>query len=78
MQQSSTAEEIIDLIQNESDEKPYTLGNFSSRDIVGLVSTSVGNPQTNVITAPLGLIKVLTGTDAANSFEVEVLGITEL
>ena len=78
MQQSSTADKIIDVIDDEADEKPYSLGNFMSRTIQGVVSTSVGNPQSNVMSAPLGLIKITSGTDTTNSFEVEVVGVTEL
>ena len=78
MQQSSTADEITNLIQNEADEKPYTMGDFVSRDIVNFVSTTVGNPQSNVVTAPLGLMKIETGAADVNAFEVEVVGITEL
>ncbi len=78
MQQSSTADAIIDIVEDEADEKPYDLTNFQDRPIASLVSTEVGNPTSPVICAPLGLIKFTTGTASANSFEVEVVGVTEL
>ncbi len=78
MQQSSTADAIIDIVEDEADEKPYDLTNFQDRTMTSFVSTEVGNPTSPVICAPLGLLKFTTGTATANSFEVEVVGVTEL
>ena len=77
MQQSSTADAIIDIVEDEADEKPYDLTDFTTRTIVDLISTDVGNPTSQVISAPLGLIKV--GQSISNQvFQVEVLGVSEL
>lgn len=77
MQQSSTADAIIDIVQDEADEKPYALSDFTTKTIPDFISTSVGNPATTVFCAPLGLLKV--GQSAANqAFQIEVLGVTEL
>lgn len=80
MQQSSTADAIIDIVEDEADEKPYDLGDFEDRTMSTGVSTDVGNPTSPVICAPLGLLKITTGLDADNShaLEVEVVGVTEL
>jgi hypothetical protein len=78
MQQSSTSDEIIDIVADDADNKPYTLGNFISRTINSISSTDVGNPTSPVICAPLGLLKFTAGTSAAHIVEVEILGVTEL
>ena len=77
MQQSSTADAIIDIVGEEADEKPYDLADFQTKTIVDIVSTEVGNPTSQVISVPLGLLKV--GQSVANqSFQVEVVGVSEL
>ena len=77
MQQSSTADAIIDIVEDEADEKPYNLQDFEDRTIKTVVSTAVGSPVSQLICAPLGLLKVLTGSGGA-TFEVEIVGVTEL
>lgn len=76
MQQSDTAADILDLIDDEADEKPYDLDNFSSKTIENLVGTNVGNPSSAVFCAPLGLLKITTTASAG--WEIEVVGVTEL
>ena len=76
MQQSSTADAIIDQVDDEADEKPYDLDEFTTKTMDTVVGTSVGNPTSMVICAPLGLLKITTSTSAA--WEVEVVGVTEL
>jgi len=77
MQQSSTADKIIDIVEDEADEKPYNLADFYDRTIQTVVGTNVGNPTSFTICAPLGLVKILTGTSGA-TWETEVLGVVEL
>jgi hypothetical protein len=76
MQQSSTADAIIDQIDDEADEKPYDLDEFTTKTMDTIVSTSVGSPTSHVICAPLGLLKITTSASAA--WEIEVVGVTEL
>jgi len=76
MQQSDTAEKIIDMIDDSQDEKPYSLQDFKVNTMKTLVGTSVGNPTSSVFCAPLGLLK-MTSTSTA-SWEIEVLGVVEL
>ena len=77
MQQSSTADEIIDIVGEEADEKPYDLADFQTKYPLDVVSTDVGNPTTQIISAPLGLLKV--GQTVANQvFQIEVVGVSEL
>ena len=76
IQQSSTADKIIDVVEAEADEKPYQFSDFYDRSISSLVSTTVGNPSTDVFCAPLGLLKVTM--QAGTMWEIEVVGITEL
>lgn len=77
MQQSSTADAIIDIVGEEADEKPYDLADFQTKHVVDIVSTDVGNPTSQVISAPLGLLKI--GQTVANQvFQIEVLGVSEL
>jgi len=76
MQQSSTADKIIDVVEDEADEKPYLLSDFYDSPVATVAATTVGNPTTSVFCVPLGLLKI--GAAAASSWEVEVVGITEL
>ena len=76
IQQSSTADKIIDVVEAEADEKPYQFPDFYDRSISSLVTTTVGNPSTDVFCAPLGLLKVTM--QAGTMWEIEVVGITEL
>jgi hypothetical protein len=76
MQQGETAGDIIDMQDDNQDEKPYDLSEFTSEYMDTFVSTSVGSPISNVICAPLGLLKITTTGAAA--WEIEVVGVTEL
>ncbi len=76
IQQSSTADKIIDVVEDEADEKPYLLEDFWTKPIISTVSVSVGNPITDIICVPMGLIKVEVPADTI--WEIEVVGITEL
>jgi hypothetical protein len=76
MQQSSTADAIIQRVEDEQDEKPYDLDEFSTKTVTTRVGTTVGNPTSAVFCAPLGLLKLTTSASAA--WEIEVLGVTEL
>jgi len=79
IQQSSTADKIIDIVEAEADEKPYNLDDFFDRPIQTVVSTEVGNPTSAVICVPLGLMSITTGSAAAGAlWETEVLGVVEL
>ncbi len=77
IQQSSTADAIIDIVEAEADEKPYNLEDFYDRPIQTVVGTNVGNPVSAIICAPLGLVKVITGNTGA-TWETEVVGVVEL
>ena len=77
MQQSSTADKIIDIVEDEADEKPYNLDDFFDKTISTLVSTSVGSPTSQTICVPLGLMKITTGVGGA-TWETEVVGVVEL
>ena len=76
MQQSDTAEKIIDMIDDSQDEKPYSLQDFKVNTMKTLVGTTVGNPTSATFCAPLGLLKVTTSANAA--WEIEVVGVVEL
>jgi hypothetical protein len=76
MQQSDTAEKIIDMIDDSQDEKPYDLNDFKANTMKTLVGTSVGNPTSATFCAPLGLLKMTTTASA--SWEIEVVGVVEL
>jgi len=76
IQQSDTAEAIVDRIDDEQDEKPYDLSEFATTLVSSAVGTGVGNPTSAVICAPLGLLKITHGEAA--TWEVEVVGVTEL
>ena len=76
IQQSDTAEAIVDRIDDEQDEKPYDLSEFTTTLMRTLISTEVGNPTTGVVCVPLGLVKITHAANAA--WEIEVLGVTEL
>ena len=76
MQQSDTAEKIIDMIDDSQDEKPYSLQDFKVNTMKTLVGTSVGNPTSAVFCAPLGLLKITAAATA--SWEIEVVGVVEL
>ena len=77
MQQSSTADKIIDIVEDEADEKPYNLDDFFDKSISTLVSTDVGSPTSHTICVPLGLMKLTTGLGGA-TWETEVVGVVEL
>ena len=76
IQQSDTAEAIINRIDDEQDEKPYDLSEFTDTLVSTIVSTEVGNPTSPVICVPLGLLKIIHAANA--SWEIEVVGVTEL
>jgi len=76
MQQGSTAGDIIDLIDDEQDEKPYNLFEFRSTACSTFLSNSVGNPVSCTMSVPLGLLKY--STTGLGAIEVEVIGVTEL
>ena len=76
IQQSDTSEAIVDRIDDEADEKPYDLSEFTDTLMFTAVGTDVGNPTTAVICAPLGLLKIIHAATA--QWEIEVVGITEL
>lgn len=78
IQQSDTADAIVDRIDDEADEKPYDLTEFaeSTATMDTAVGTGVGNPTSSTICAPLGLFKIVAG--ANSSWEIEVVGVTEL
>ncbi len=76
IQQSSTGDKIIDVVEDEADEKPYLFQDFYDRPISSMVTTQAGNPTTEVFCAPMGLLKV--SMQAGTVWEIEVVGITEL
>ena len=76
IQQGGTASGIIDQIDDEADEKPYDLTNFHSKTISTVVGTGVGNPTSALISAPLGLLKVVCPDSA--TWEIEVVGVAEM
>jgi len=76
IQQSDTAEAIVDRIDDEADEKPYDLSEFTDTLTYTIVGTEVGNPTSSIICVPLGLMKV--NHAATSVWEVEVVGVTEL
>ncbi len=76
IQQSDTSEDIINMIDDSQDEKPYDLDDFKTNTMVTRVATDVGSPISAVICAPLGLLKVVAAASA--SWEIEVLGVVEL
>lgn len=78
MSQGETAGDIIDMIDDSQDDKPYDLDQFTTQLVSTEVRTDVGSPVSDVICAPLGLLKVTSiGTDTYG-LAVEVLGVTEL
>jgi hypothetical protein len=76
IQQSDTADAIVDRIDDEADEKPYDLTEFSTEVMDTVVGTGVGNPTSATFCAPLGLLKITSSASAA--WEIEVVGVTEL
>lgn len=76
IQQSRTSAEIIARVEDEQDEKPYDLADFTTNTIKTVVGTGVGNPTSATFCVPLGLMKVVTTANA--SWEIEVVGVTEL
>jgi len=76
IQQSDTAEAIVDRIDDEADEKPYDLSEFTDTMMTTVVGDDVGNPTSSVFCVPLGLLRVAHTGDAM--WEIEVVGITEL
>lgn len=76
IQQSDTAEAIIDRIDDEADEKPYDLDDFAANTMKTLVGIDVGNPTSAIFNVPLGLLKITAASSAA--WEIEVVGVTEL
>ena len=77
MQQSSTADKIIDIVEDEADEKPYNFDDFTDRTIVTTVGTSVGNPTSATFCVPLGLMKMQTLSNGGVC-QIEVVGVVEL
>ena len=77
IQQSSTADKIIDVVEDEADEKPYNLKDFVDSPMSTIVSTAVGSPVSMTICVPLGLMRVQAPT-ANTTFEIEIVGITEM
>ncbi len=80
IQQSDTSEDIINMIDDSQDEKPYDLVEFKTNTMSTLVSPSVGNPTSAVVCAPLGLLKVAAIADGSVTpkWSVEVVGVVEL
>ena len=76
MQQGETAGDIIDMQDDNADEKPYDLSDFTTDTMITTVSTAVGSPTSHVICAPLGLLKITSADPCA--WEIEVVGVTEL
>jgi hypothetical protein len=76
IQQSTTADDIIDMIDDSQDEKPYDLDDFKVNTMKTLIGTGVGNPTTATFCVPLGLLKVTSTASAV--WEIEVVGVTEL
>jgi len=76
IQQSDTAEAIVDRIDDEQDEKPYDLSEFTDTLVNTIVGTETGNPTSAIICVPLGLMKI--AHQATAGWEVEVVGVTEL
>ena len=76
MQQGETAGDIIDMQDDNADEKPYNLSDFTTDTMLTTVSTAVGSPTSHVICAPLGLLKIRSADPCA--WEIEVVGVTEL
>ena len=76
IQQSDTSEDIINMIDDSQDEKPYDLEDFKTNTMKTLVGTAVGNPTSAVFCAPLGLLKI--SASAAATWEIEVVGVVEL
>jgi hypothetical protein len=76
-QQGQTADSIIDIVEDEQDEKPYNLLDFTDSKQTTLVSTVVGSPSSDIICVPLGL-GYLDLSAAGSSVEIELVGITEL
>ncbi len=77
MQQSSTADKIIDIVEDEADEKPYNFDDFTDRTLVTTVGTTVGNPTSATFCVPLGLMKMGTLSNGGVC-QFEVLGVVEL
>lgn len=77
MQQSSTADKIIDIVEGEADEKPYNLSDFTTKVQTDIIGTGVGNPASSVISCPLGLMRVTTGSSGA-TLMIELVGVSEL
>eukprot|EP00661_Eupelagonemidae_sp_cell13_P010810 gene10810-biopygen16821 len=61
------------MIDDSQDEKPYDLDEFKTQTIATTVSTSVGNPDSGVICAPLGLVKITVSGTA--TWDIEVVGV---
>ena len=80
MQQSSTADKIIDIVEDEADEKPYDLQDFTTKPVGTAVGTGVGSPISQLFCAPLGLMKLTGGVlaEGSNSVLITVEGVTEL
>ena len=78
MSQGETAGDIIDMQDDNADEKPYDLAEFTTENSMQFFAagTEVGNPTTETFVAPLGLLKIYT-TDEAQ-WSIEVVGVTEL
>lgn len=78
MQQGETSGDIINMIDDSQDEKPYSLPEFKEWESLTLrkASTSIGSPVTETFCVPLGLLKITPSNDAI--WTVEVVGVTEL
>jgi hypothetical protein len=77
IQQSSTSDQIINMIDDSQDEKPYNLTEFSTLGHENAVGIGVGNPTSPVICAPLGLLKIDASAGTA-AWQIEVVGVVEL
>jgi hypothetical protein len=75
MQQGQTADSIIDIVEDEQDEKPYNLDDFVNKVQSTIVSTAVGSPVSSVHSFPLGLCYMNLTNGAV---EFELVGVTEL
>lgn len=78
MSQGETAGAIIDMQDDNADEKPYDLEEFTTENSMQFftASTEIGNPTSETFVAPLGLLKIYT--TAAAQWNIEVVGVTEL
>lgn len=81
MQQGQTTDSIIDIVEDEQDEKPYNLEDFTDKVMTTMVSTEVGSPTSHVISMPLGLCWINLSPPSggtSGALEFELVGVTEL